>query len=733
MNFFRIILIVTLFAYISTASGQSNIPIGTWRAHLSFKQINSVAVTTSYVYAASGMGVMIFDRSDNSISSLNKLNGLSSSGISAIAYDTDTEQLLILYEDGNIDLVKESTVTNIRTLRDSDIVGSKRLNHALINNGIAYVATDYGIALLDLNTKAIREIWQDLGEDGSKIRINNSVILGDSIFAATSRGIISGNLSDNLLDFHFWVHANEGELNRNVEAITIFQNHIYAAVDTTGIFKKQGKSFEKLPFLTDVEFNHLTASLESLLIATPEALWTYSGSSEPTQVVHENIQRPAYVIAESNSIYWIGDLTRGLVSNVNGAFEQFLLNGPTVEDASKLRFTGGKLFALKQISSNEEQDSDHEINFFENGLWNVENRSISNITDVVLSNEGTEYISSFGHGLLSVRDDQEIKFNETNSPLQSNALITEGIVVHSILNSEDGLWVLNYGVQPFLHLLKPDGTWSSFTSSNFFTQYALDFVMDDFGYFWLRIDPNQGGGLVVFDPETLTSNVRNNTIGTGGLLNNSVLSLALDRDSYVWAGTTGGLGYFYSPNEDAVSPIFEGRFLLRDERITDIEVDGGNRKWIGTENGAWLFDPTGENLILNFNEENSPLLSNIIRDIEIDPSSGEVFFATSKGIISYRGDATASSFEFKNVKIFPNPVVAAFQGSIGIEGLATDAIVKITDVSGKLVWQGQANGGTASWGLRSYDGKRAASGIYLVFASTPDGKESVVGKLAIIE
>jgi len=167
--------------------------------------------------------------------------------------------------------------------------------------------------------------------------------------------------------------------------------------------------------------------------------------------------------------------------------------------------------------------------------------------------------------------------------------------------------------------------------------------------------------------------------------------------------------------------------------VTSIAIDGGNRKWMGTGRGVWLFNPTGEALVHHFTTANSPLLSDNILDIEINAQTGEVFFATDKGLVSFRGDATEGTAVFQQVKIFPNPVTSAFMGTVAINGLATDAIVKITDISGKMIWQTQAQGGTASWNVQDYHGKRAATGIYLVFASTPDGSESAVGKIAVID
>jgi hypothetical protein len=253
------------------------------------------------------------------------------------------------------------------------------------------------------------------------------------------------------------------------------------------------------------------------------------------------------------------------------------------------------------------------------------------------------------------------------------------------------------------------------------------------------LNPAQGGGLLVFNEQENKTAYLTNQAGSGGLPSRNVYAFAADRDGSIWIGTEKGVAYFFNPtqvfstNVNAVWPIFENRYLLTDEKVTAIAVDGGNRKWIGTERGVWLFSPTGEEQVFNFNTSNSPLLSDVILSIAIDPVSGEVFFATDKGIVSFRSGATESSFSYELVKVFPNPVTPGFNGTVGISGLATDAIVKITDVSGKLIWQTQANGGTATWNVTDYNGRRASTGMYLIFSATEDGSESFVGKIAVIE
>jgi hypothetical protein len=121
-----------------------------------------------------------------------------------------------------------------------------------------------------------------------------------------------------------------------------------------------------------------------------------------------------------------------------------------------------------------------------------------------------------------------------------------------------------------------------------------------------------------------------------------------------------------------------------------------------------------------------------VLSIGIDEQSGEVFFGTDKGLISFRGDATAPKESLQELKIFPNPVREDYYGEISIEGLTLDARVKITDITGAIVYETISNGGRAVWDGKKFNGQRPATGVYLVFAINSDGTESTMGKLLII-
>jgi len=206
----------------------------------------------------------------------------------------------------------------------------------------------------------------------------------------------------------------------------------------------------------------------------------------------------------------------------------------------------------------------------------------------------------------------------------------------------------------------------------------------------------------------------------------------------MWIGTAGGVAYIPSASSilempvDAIKPILEGRFVLREDAVTAIAVDGGNRKWFGTQRGVWLYNALADEVVGTFTAANSALPSDKILDIDIHQESGEVFIATDEGLASYRSGATSPRTATGPIKIFPNPIHPTFAGSVGITGTPTDAVVKITDASGRLVWETRANGSTATWNLNDDRGRRVPSGMYIVFTVSADGDQHEVGKLAVV-
>jgi hypothetical protein len=136
----------------------------------------------------------------------------------------------------------------------------------------------------------------------------------------------------------------------------------------------------------------------------------------------------------------------------------------------------------------------------------------------------------------------------------------------------------------------------------------------------------------------------------------------------------------------------------------------------------------------HFTAENSCLLSNNVQYISIDHQTGEVFFLTDKGLCSFISDATEPNDEMTkdNVWAYPNPVEPNYTGPITITGLTLDADVKILAANGALIAEGRSNGGTFTWNGCDREGRRVASGIYMVATATSSGEKGTICKIAIV-
>jgi ligand-binding sensor domain-containing protein len=739
MNYLKIPIAIIFLLIQNLSFAQSEIPLGTWRAHISFNNIHSMATSDGKIYGASQNGVVMIDRSDNSISTLSKINGLHGTTITAMNYFNDGDKVLIAYLDGKIDVLTGNDVRTIDITGSVTTPGSKRINYVAIRGGLAYAATDYGVVILDLATNDVKETWRDIGAGGETAKIFKTTFSGDSIFLATDKGVFAGDLRTNLLDYNFWRRFDTGKFSGSIQSIEAFNGRIYATVKDIGLYRYEAGQWTMEAFLEAQPLQFLNASSNNLLISSGDMLWRLSANNVLTPIVSEMLSRSNMAIEETDGTLWIADSQNGIVSEYSGASVNYLPNGPSNASVHKLAYRAKVMYAVGPLLSEPVPPRvPGKMDAFSHGTWSSQSSSMSDLTDIAF-NDDQIFLSSFGYG-VEQRDTQTslMIFDETNSPLSNVNPPQRFVNITAVENGADGIWVSNYGALQPLHMISNDKTWTSHSFTQTATQYPLDLITDIYNNVWMILDPEEGGGVLVYNKEKNTSAYLADTNGLGGLPSRAVRSGVMDLDGMMWLGTDEGVCFVdpvsvFSSQVDAIKPIFENSFLLRNDKVTALAVDGGNRKWIGTERGVWLFTPSGEILIYNFTSENSPLPSNLILDIEINDETGEVFFSTDKGLVSFRSDATAGDHQTQHIKIFPNPVTSEFNGTVGISGLSTDAIVKITDVAGKTIWETKANGSTASWNLKDTRGRRASTGVYLVFSASPDGVESVVGKIAVVE
>jgi Two component regulator propeller len=362
--------------------------------------------------------------------------------------------------------------------------------------------------------------------------------------------------------------------------------------------------------------------------------------------------------------------------------------------------------------------------------------------------DGSLWAGSFGEGLLQGKPDNTFTVYDHGSPVRPVQGNPSAYRVSGLAFDKNGNgWMANYGAASDLLLRKADGTWLSFAIPFPHTQNAVSQVLvDNNNQVWI-VSPG-GNGLFCYNHGASLDNTSDDQwsyyqTGNGNLPDDNVYCIAKDKSGFIWIGTANGIGVvqcvqsvFGSGGCPAVWPVVQfdnfAGYLFSGQPVQAIAVDGADRKWIGTPTGVWLLSPDAQRIIYHFTADSTPLLNNNVKRIAVDPQTGEVFFATAAGICSFRGTATAGGTQNSNVLVFPNPVPPGYSGTIAIRGLVDGAVVKITEMNGRLVYQTNALGGQAIWDGRDYRGKAISTGVYLVLVSDNTRQQKMVTKIVVI-
>ncbi len=758
-----LLLVVTLF-YSSVFAQKAEVPIGEWRIHLPYNAVNSIAESPSYLYVGAERGFYSFDKQSGEMELYSKVNGFSDVEVELLKYHDDLGLLLIAYENTNIDILQGNSIFNISDILRKSILGQKKINDIHFEGKFAYLSCSFGIVIIDLERKAISDSYLNIGPNGVATPINSLAFYGDSIYVGTSVGILKApKVGLNLSDFNSWTGPIYMIDSSSARLLRVFRNKLYADVDqrlrvydgtkwnfkgdTIPQFKRDTKSMEvchgnliyvQVPFRTEV----------------PPGI-TIIDANGNERFIKENVNN--FAILDQYSSIWTGGDFTGLVRiSPQGQYSFTRPNGPQRSTAFSMTPIGEELWVAGGGTNAQWNPTFSLAGFyrFENGLW--KNRlnipeletAYDNLVIASLDGSGEVFVGTHGVGLIHLKNNQlQTIYTDANSPLSRS----DGGYVQAdglAFDSDGNLWVTNYDSDKALKVRTTKGEWNEFELPS---NRPTEIVIDRFNRKWM-VSRDFGTGIIVFEETNGVLGEGQNVMtlqsseGRGSLPSNEVNALAVDEDGEIWVGTNEGLAVFYPSFEfferqgQEVTQakrfiIDDGNdigYLLGSEVINDIQVDGANRKWVATNTGVWLIAADGSEVIRHFTEFNSPLLSNQVVCVGILPKTGEVFFGTTRGIVSYRGDATGANDLHGDVNIFPNPVRPGYDGPITINGLPTNATVKITDISGRVVYEMISNGGTAVWDGNNFNGERAQTGIYLFITANEDDKDPKVTKLLLV-
>jgi hypothetical protein len=755
-------IIITLFTAIITLHAQYS--QGTWNDNLSYNSGQFVAAANGKIYCSTPSGIIVYDRGYNSISKLSTVNGLSETLLSTMAWSAETSTLIVAYNSTNIDLIKNSRVTNMPEIMRKSISGLKEIYRIRTKGNRAYLACSFGIVVIDLIREEVFDTWKPGTGTGQNI-VYDVAFTGDKIVAATSTGVYEGDLSDQgLAWFGSWTRNNAlpspaAPYNCIAAAgSNLFVNRttLTPSTDSVFIFNGSWQYLYRTASVPNKTFE--TTSDNNVIISSSRSVKTFNqgGTLMSETTAYGGVEAwPANAVS-AGGILWVADSRSGLVA-VHNATQADILTpaGPLYNSASNLRAERGDLYVVGGVLTNawNNTGSKLEASTFTGGQWaSLPESAFRDPVRIVPGRNNNYFISTWGMGLLEYSGTTLVNhYDQYNSPL--NTIIPGSAYVRLsglAFDSDDNLWVIHSGVTDNLKVLRPDRSWVTIPVT-IEAPTIGDIIITRTGKKWIVLP--RGHGLFVFDDNKTLTNFGDDSYrkiivrdSDDNVLSN-VYCVAEDLDGNIWVGTDQGPAIYYNPDriidEDIRAvrikiPRNDGTgladFLLKTEIITSISVDGANRKWVGTYNsGAYLLSADGTTRIKHFTAENSPLISNTISSLSADPTTGLVWFGTPNGIVSYRSDAPEGKSGMEGAYPFPNPVRNDYTGVVTIAGLVRDANVKITDISGNLVYETTSNGSEATWDLMNYRGVRVSSGVYLAFCTAPDGSSTTIVKMLIIK
>ena len=772
MNRFRFTLLIAAWLVSTFAIAQDGVSIGNWRTHLPYQKVIGVEPVGNKIYAATQYELFYYDTEDNSINILNKINGLSDIGISTIGYNESQRKLFVAYTNANVDLIDhDGNIHNMSDIKEKNIVGNKSINHVCFDGDLAYVACGFGIVVFDLKKEEVKDTYY-IGNQGDMVNVTDVALYNGRIYACTDNGVYyAAQDAQNLANYAAWhfdtslIHPHLAYTEMEVFAGKLLLNY-NGGYDADTLYVFDGSQWGYFDKVNVSEKNELRSYNNSLLIVN-----RYNISEHDTnfQQVHSIYQpggsiEPLAVAIDNNGNYWIGDTRRGLIKTSDGWNNMDVKpNGTASKNVFELKACEDQVWiATGGHASNwsKRYMRDGVARF--DGSWTIFNNTtlsdFNDYTDFICTATNPKdlsvtYVGTWGKGILKFKDDELVEvYNQENSSLHYWVSDPSLINISGLaFDSKGNLWVANTGAPDLLSMMEPNGTWHSFNLGGSLSGIDIGpLLIDHNDYKWII---RRNGEVIVFNDNGTFDNpsddqsVNLNTATGNGKLLGSVSCLTIDNKGNVWAGTDKGpclfsdtKKIFSGDNFDATQvrvPRNDGTdqydYLFAESNVLSMAaMEGSDQIWFGLESGVYLMSFDGKPKEIHyFNTSNSPLLDNAVTTMAID-KSGEVFFGTGSGVISYRGEYATPEPEISEVIAYPNPVRPGYNGFVGIKGLVSNSLVRITTVDGTFVTQLISEGGQAVWDCTNINGEKVEPGVYFIFVSTKQGTDKSATKILIM-
>lgn len=753
--------LLLICAIVFATSCFAQLQMGGWQTFFNYNNVSNIVLSKEKIFAVSDGNLFSVDKEYESIETYTKLTGLSDYNITSMAYCEKLDALVLVYNNCNIDLLKGGHIYNVPDLKRAEM-SNKKVNQITIDGKYAYLSCGFGITIVDVEKNEITDTYI-IGDKGQYMDIENVVFIEDSIFALGNQKIRTASKKDNnLTDFNHW-KAMSAKF-KNIDGIYALNDSLLILSDSI-LYKRDGTPILDL---------HGTSSLtvdKKILVSKTDSLICYNNDFE-TEASINGAQIKKAVFDNSTESFWFcnyqedGQTTLAKCKKDGINVNVYIPQGPFNSKVSFIKYKGNRLITGSGGPFDLAINTPGVVQIFENNHWSViteigmdtsiihEHHFLDVLDAAFDPNDPSHFYIATWKGIFEFENISLINhYSDLNSPFVKSwiNIITDGLCY----DKDNNLWVSNMLSPNPINVLTPEKKWFSMNYSELQNVETMKEVfVDSKGFLWVLIPRKKIGifcanlnGTPFNGNDDQTSFASSFFDKDAHLVTPTIFQcIAEDKDGIIWIGTNKGpilvrdaAEYINSFVIDRVKITREDNsdyadYLLENEQINAIAIDGNNRKWIGTNaSGLYLLSPDGKETIHHFTTENCPFTSNTIMDLALNDEAGELFIATTTGLFLFKSDATKAAESYSEAFAYPNPVTETYYGPITINGLVENSIVRISDSEGRIIHEGHSNGGTYVWDGNDFNGRRPNTGIYFIYAATEDGTSKMITKIAFIK
>ncbi len=739
-------LLCGFLIFLPLFTAHSQIRLDNWQTYSSLKDIRgAVADSRGRIWAATSGGLFVYTPETGDFQEFRNTNGLLTLDINAIQADTINKKIYLGAVDGTIDIVDEDfQFAHILDIAQSTAITRHQINDILIRDSIAYIAGDFGIAVLNLKQKVFIETIERIGTFQPGISVRKLILINDTLWAGTEEGVGRASLNAKTLRSpESWeVFKKEQGLPDNpVVSIAQIGGVIYAANSgaisrfENGMFVKESVAPEGINSLSAMD-STLYYTDQFNLFKSPDVRISFKEETFGT------ISGQAVLPSLGSVIVFFKTIGAALIKGSDTTY--ITPNTPTINEFLQLALDrDGNLWNVSNAKPEIEAFS-----VLKDGTWEIFNNrnypvlGTQTFYRVSIGPDGSVWVSGYGSGLGQVKilpDSYEVtKYDTTNTPVRGISINSGYVVMGQTATDNSGtLWAVNR--------FSPTSQLVARTSQGKFYTYQSSIPATDRNFLAMAIDGSgtkwlgsaEGRGLYWFNENGTLENTSDDREGILTTLNslpdNTQSSLVIDRNGALWIGTPTGLAVMFNPSavRDNATPSIRRIIPLIGQSVNDVVVDALNNKWVATRNGVYVLNEDGTEVLTIIKADSLPLADNDVQSIAINNSTGKIYFGTKKGL------STASTLSIMPlsdyaIETFPQPFYPVRDGELTISGLAPDSHVRILTPGGELIRAFDTKGERIVWDGFTSTGTEAPSGVYIISAISRSAGISSAGKLTLV-